>query len=217
MGVVQEHCCCRPAAHSSCQPDRRTARLTDCSVIPSSWATCFWLPCLPSPPWDARNRSTTRHCAWVRCCTTLPMRRSTAWAFALDTAPSLAWGGTSLPRPMVPDTTDSGTWPAALFASSTALRAATKPLPDPSLGLPPGASWTVPMPIPTYQFPLRSACRAISTTSAACSTTPWSSSPTERSRGAGVSPRNSEISSGTRSTSDELPRWSMVRTYMPQP
>ena len=38
------------AAHSSCQPERRTARLTDCSVIPSFCAAIFWLPWPPGLP-----------------------------------------------------------------------------------------------------------------------------------------------------------------------
>ena len=50
------------------------------------------------------------------------------------------------------------------------------------------------------------------------STTPWTSSPTERSKRPAVErPPSSARSPGTRSTSVLLPRWSMVITYIGQP
>ena len=157
------------AAHSSCQPDLRTARLTDCSVIPSSLATCFWLPCLPSRSCWARGARPPP--ATGPRCAPGPAVRSGA-------APPRRWRRPWLRLPrhcgrhlrchgaMLPDTTDNGTWPAAALARSTALRAATKPAPDPSRGLRRRGRSTAPTPIPTYQWPLRRACRAMSTTSA---------------------------------------------------
>ena len=224
MGVVSSISAAGLAAHSSCQPERRTARLTDCSVIPSSCAAIFWVPWVPWVPCRTeRSTSTTFHCAAVRSWTRRPISRNTASALAQALAP-----GTRLcrPRPPLhalhlpdggrrPATTASGTWAAAPLARSTAARAATKAGPEPSRGLAGSGRSTSPTPIPTYQRPLRRACRAISTTSSARSTTPWTSSPTERSKRPAVESAPSSLRSpGTRSMSPVLPRWSIVMTYM---
>ena len=217
MGVVQEHCCCRPgrpfflpagpkdgAAHRLLRDSQFTGHLF-LAAVPASSALL------------ARSRSTTRHWASVRCCTRRPIRRRTASAFAAASwLHGLRYSRSAFRRspavaPMcagrlfrefrdAPLTLSRASHYRQRNMAGRALggfhcRAGRHEAASGSLraGSPPGSRCTSPMPIPTYQCPLRRACKAMSTTSGGVATTPWSSSPTERSKWAPVRLRSSAI------------------------
>src|SRR5665648_904338 len=191
------------AATSSAHIAARRRWLTACCVTPRCAATASWVASWPRVP----NASTTAQPAGLRRASTAPRRVST------DSA-SRARSGTA-------PSTASATGRVRLLARSTAARASTKACPEPARALAGRGSCTGPAPMPTLQPPVRSSCRATSTTRPASRRTACTSSPTVRSNARTTPSRplsgaRSASNASTRSPTRRLACWSTVRTNISQ-
>ena len=165
-----------------------SARLTDCSVIPSSRAAIFCVPCVPvviALLHRALSTSTTFHWAADRSCTSRPISRSTASALAQARAPADPAGRRSGRSPAQPlrrqRPAAHGRIPDLAFSTATPRRHESRPGSLPRLA----GSGRSTAPHPDSHVPA-SASQGVQgdrpPPRPGRATTPWTSSPTERSK-----------------------------------